>query len=319
VLIGAGGVAVTAAERGLSRPLRHPRLAIYSPTGAPDSKATCFVFERRREEPSAVVKLMADRRFEWRLRSETETVESLRGTLGGHPELVAALPLRPLYAGDLSDDYVVVQQPDPLAACTGWVERATALAWLAAFQQATTRSLAPWNSEDDRREVELTRDGWRRAGRQWAENVVARVSHLLAPLSCMPVPRCTIHGDFWRGNLAFDGKAMRVYDWEWVEEDGRPFFDIWLYELGELRERASRLPERDLQLEVAQSVERVERELERRGLDSRFALATLPGALALITFRERTATGLPGSGEEGSLRVMAAAEELLLSSGAASG
>jgi hypothetical protein len=310
LLIGDGGVAVTAAERGLARTLQRPRLAIYSPTGAPDSKATCFVFERRLSDPSVVVKLMADPRFESRLRWETENVETLRARLAGHRELVEALPLRPLYAGEVGNDYVVVQDPDPLAPATGRVERGTALAWLAAFHQATEHVRTPWDAKDDEREVEHTRDGWLQARREQAEAVAARVAQLLAPLRGVTAPRCATHGDFWRGNVASDGNTIRVYDWEWVERDGRPFFDLWLYELGELRERALSIG--DLEQEVAQAVRRVERELAARALDPRFALATLAGSLALITFRERLATGLPGSGEEGSLRVMEAAEQLLL-------
>jgi hypothetical protein len=56
----------------------------------------------------------------------------------------------------------------------------------------------------------------------------------------------------------------------------------------------------------------VRRELQARGDDPRFALATAAPAIGLLTFRERHATGLPGSGEQESIRVMTAVEELVL-------
>jgi hypothetical protein len=308
-----GRLALDAAERALGRPLRRPRLAIYSPTGARDSKATAFVFERGEQLPSVVVKMMPDSRFASRLRFETESVEALRRSLHA-PEVEQALPLSPLYAGELNGDYVVAQPLDPLASATAAQAREPSLVWLRSFHEATTTGVDPWTSADDHRELELVRDAWERAHPERAAAVVSRVSELLASLHGLPVRRCAMHGDFWRGNIAFDGGRIRVYDWEWFQPGQPPFFDLWLYELGELRRLAQERPA-GLDEGLAAALERVRAEVETGAHDPRFALATLAPSIALISFRERRATGLPGSGEEGSIRVMVASEKLVLDGG----
>lgn len=304
-------LALQAAGSALGRPARRPRLALYSGTGETYLKVTCFLFEEGATEPLLVIKMMPDERFAPRLHFETEVVEVLRAALTGQPELTSTLPLAPLFAGEIAGDYLVAQPLDPLAAGEP-PDRETAIGWLRAFQGATGSPPAPWGSDDDERELWLVRDAWRRARPDREGTVAGRVAELLLELHGSPVSNCAVHGDFWLGNLArLDGK-LRVYDWEWAELKGRPFFDIWMYELGELRQRAESGATR-LEEPLAESLDRVRKALEERGIDARFALATLAPAIGLITFRERRATGQPGGGEESSRHLMMAAEELLLS------
>jgi hypothetical protein len=304
------GLVIEAAERALGRQPKRPRLSLYSPSGAPDSKGTCFVFEPREREPTVVVKAMSDPRFAERLRRETESVELMRARLVDSPEIADALPLPPLYAGEIRGEYVVAQGLDPFARATGREDRPAALGWLRAFQRATTEDKKAWGPGDDERELGFVHDAWQRARSQSESAIVARVAELLRPLHGVAVRRCAVHGDFWRGNVASACDHLRVYDWEWFQLGGRPFFDLWLYEFGELRQTARR--DVDLAAATARALERVRRELQTLGEDARFALATAAPSIGLITFRERHATGLPGSGEEESIRVMTAVEELLL-------
>jgi hypothetical protein len=305
-------LALRAAERALGRPPRRPRLAIYSRTGETFLKANCFVFERGQKEPAIVIKMMPDRRFSSRLRSETEFVEILRSRVASESVVSSALPLAPLFAGDVDGDHVVVQALDPLAVATGQIDRATALSWLGAFQAVTTARTSPWTLSDGERELEFVRDAWKRARPDHVAAVLARAEELMADLHGVRVRRCAVHGDFWQGNLAHRQGRLRVYDWEWAELEGSPFFDSWMYELGGLRQRAES-GEQDLAGPLHQSLQHVRRHLEHHGADGRFALAMLAPAVGLITFRERRATGLPGGGEESSVYVMAAVEKLLLS------
>jgi hypothetical protein len=308
---GPSRLVIEAAERALGRQPKRPRLSLYSPSGAADSKGTCFVFEPGRREPTVVVKAMSDPRFAARLRREIESVEALRAKLAGIADVVDALPLPPLYAGEVGGDYVVAQGLDPLAQATGREDRPAALAWLRAFQRATTKDEMAWGPDDDERELAFVRDAWRRVRPQMEEIVVDRMSRLLQQMHGIAVRRCAVHGDFWRGNIAGGGGRLRVYDWEWFEPEGRPFLDLWLYELGQLRQ-AARRREVDLAAATADALSRVQRELRARDEDARFALATAASSIGLITFRERHATGMPGGGEEASIRVMTAVEQLLL-------
>lgn len=304
-------LALEAAGVALRRPPRRPRLALYSGTGETYLKVTCFVFEEGSTEPVLVIKMMPDERFAPRLHFETEVVEVLRAALDGKPELTSTLPLTPLFAGEIAGDYLVAQPLDPLAAGER-PDRETAVGWLRAFQGATGFDPAPWGPHDDDRELGLVRDAWGRARPDQEGAVARRVAELLLELRGDSVMNCAVHGDFWLGNMTRRDGKLRIYDWEWTELKGRPFFDIWMFELGELRQRAE-TGETELEDPLTASLGRVREELEQRGIDARFALATLAPAIGLITFRERRATGMPGGGEESSRHLMRAAEGLLLS------
>jgi peptidoglycan/xylan/chitin deacetylase (PgdA/CDA1 family) len=312
MLRGEGGRALIAAERALGRTLDRPRLAAFSPTGAVLTKVTCFVFEGDAAEPSVVVKAMAHPAQEHRLVAETDAVEALRRRLGGAPDVVAALPLAPLLVCDVDGEYIVVQPLDPLAAGTGRADPAAAHRWLRAFHAASTSSTSGWGAADEHAARELVSRGWGYARPADREAVAARVEALSRPLLGTELPLCAVHGDFWRGNIAAVGGRLRVYDWEWTQPSGRPLFDLWTYRLAELRDLAERdASHAELLDAAAAGVEPVEAELRRRSIDERFALATLAPALADLSFRIRAATGRPGGGERGAVRVMDAVADLL--------
>jgi hypothetical protein len=311
VLLGpADGLAVAAAERALGHANRRRRFVLYVHTGHPISKALCFVFEPGEAEPSVVVKAMPFRRFKGRLQAEVERLASVRAVVAHDREVAAALPPAPLYAGEIGDDYVVVEQADPLAGAAGRDDRAAAMSWLEGFQTVSSRGATPWSEEDDADVLSSIDDAWGRARPSSRAGVAERTRALLADLRGSRVPRCAVHGDFWRGNIARDGGRLRIFDWEWAELQGTPMFDRWTYELAELRMRASR-GEHDLADPLARALERVTADLAPTELASELALATLPAVLARLAYRIRNATGLDDRMETPSALVMTAVEEVL--------
>jgi hypothetical protein len=305
------GPAIESAERALGRALPDARLAAFSPTGATRTKVTFFVFEAGADEPTVVVKAMPEPRLADRLLHECEVVERVRERLSVVPDVQAALPLPPLGATWRGADYLVVQDVDPLAAYTGRAPRTVALDWLQRFQAATAEGEEPWGQQDDAAELAALEFGWRTGRPETAEPVAARVQGLLGELHGARVRRCAVHGDYWRGNLAGDRTRLRVYDWEWTRPLGPPFRDVWTYELGELREHAVEVSTDELDEAIQRALERVEQRLEERGLDRRFALATLAPAIAELSFRVRRMTGFPGGNEPGAVLVMESVEALL--------
>jgi hypothetical protein len=299
-----------AMERALGRRIRDQRVAFYS-TGGPRPKLHCFVFEGREPAPLAVMKVMAVAGEGGHLERETANLELVRERLRGAGRVLEALPVEPLWSGRVAGDFVVVERVDPLAIATQQAEREASMWWLRGFAEGTATGERPW-SEADRSALEsAVSDAWKRIGSVRADALVDRIHELGAALGGTPVPRCAVHGDFWRGNIAASGDAMRVYDWEWLSFDGQPFFDVWTYELGELRRAADRGVE-DFATPLAEALQRVEAELEHRGLDPRFGVLTLPLTLARVTFRMRTETGTVTGREKASSRVMRATEELVL-------
>jgi len=111
-------------------------------------------------------------------------------------------------------------------------------------------------------------------------------------------------------NMAqLDGR-LRVYDWEWAQPEGPPFFDLWTIELGLLRRKAEEGSARLVEL-TRDALAPVRAEHVHRGLDPRFALAMLGPSLGQLMFRIRRTTGSPGGAETESVHLMAAAELLL--------
>lgn len=303
-------IIVEAVRRAADKDAGAFRLALYSPTGQSLSKAACFLFEEGAEEPALVVKAMPEAVYASRLQHETEIVESIRRQLGGSPA-AAALPLSPRFAGTAASDYVVVQPVDPLASRTGQVDdRKAAIGWLREFQEGTTRRIRAWDQADTAAAVDLVRYAWRRASPKNADVLVARAERHLRTLEGQAVSRCSVHGDFWRGNIAQANGRLRIYDWEWAESEGTPFFDLWTFELGILRRRAEE-GEPNLVQPLRDALAFVSAELGRRGIEPSFALATLAPSLANLVFRVRRATGRAGGAEAESVRLLKAAEELL--------
>jgi hypothetical protein len=132
----------------------------------------------------------------------------------------------------------------------------------------------------------------------------------VAPLRGQPLPRCAVHGDFWRGNIACRAGEIRVYDWEWATLEGRPYFDLWTYELARLRHEPKGATEALHALEAAQRG--VEDSLRSRDLDPRFAGALLAPVAAELTLRVRRVRGLAPPNEEHVELLLAAVERVLL-------
>lgn len=302
-----------AVEEGIGRPVRDPRVAFYG-TGGPHPKLHCFVFEGNAAEPIAVAKAMAVQSEGAHLERETENVEIVRERLAASPDVAAALPEPPLAAIWVGGDYVVVEPVDPLARYTGRADREPAMEWLRRFQDGTAAGTEPWGEADDAESRELVETAWGRARPELLAEVKQRMAALAAELRGAEVPRSAVHGDFWRGNMASDGTSMRVFDWEWLALKGAPFFDLWTYDLAELRQEAH-YGERDFAAPVSEAVDRVRRELAARGIDERFALLTLAPTIGHLTFRVRTRMGYAGGNEEVSTHVMVGAEQVLLGEG----
>jgi hypothetical protein len=287
------------------------RLALYSVAGVGYSKAACFVFEEGAEEPAMVVKAMPDARFADRLSHETKVVETFRRMLGPGSAAAEALPLRPLFAGTAAEDFVVVESLDPMAVGTGFLsEPDAAITWLRDFHEGTTTTIRPWDEADTEAAIDPVRYAWQRARPASADAVISRVGRLLGALEGEPVRRCGVHGDFWRDNLAQLNGRLRVYDWEWAQPEGTPFFDLWMIELGLLRRQVEEGNPRFVEM-TREALARVRAEHARRGLDPRFALAMLAPSLGQLTFRIRRETGAPGGAEAESVHLMAATELLL--------
>jgi hypothetical protein len=132
---------------------------------------------------------------------------------------------------------------------------------------------------------------------------------LLRALEGRPVPRGVRHGDLWRGNVALDGDAMRIYDWEWTYLEAPPFFDLWTYDVAEIRNQILHGRGRPRPLDDA--VAGVAAQLRGLDVDEGFALATLAPSAAELTFRSRWEDGPDSGSEEGSIPLFEDIERLL--------
>ena len=201
---------------------------------------------------------------------------------------------------------MVVEPPDDLAAATGLEDRELALGWLRRFHEEPAEG--EWGGETDLAAVDEMLDfAASQAGVADAASLSAawRAAWDGAPGG---LPRCAVHGDFWRGNIAVDGTRLRVYDWEWAAPGGHPLLDMWSYELGELRGRAGSA---ELTAELDAALRRVQAGLEARGLDSRLALALLVPVAAEVGYRVRRVRGTPPDHEDRPRALLLAAAALL--------
>jgi peptidoglycan/xylan/chitin deacetylase (PgdA/CDA1 family) len=301
-----------AVERALGRPPVDPRIAIYSPHGQPLQKATCFLFEGNAAEPSLVIKAIPERARAHSLRHEVEIVERLRSQLGPGSQVADALPLPPLAIDDQDGDYAVCQAVDPLARFTGRPRPEASMAWLRDFHAATQLDRTAWGAEDRERSLRTVEFAWSHAHPAETDRVVDATSALLEELDGAQVPVAAAHGDFWRGNVAADDDGrLRIYDWEWAEPAERPFRDLWAQQLGEVHEASTHATDAELRRLCEDSLRLVEAELELRGLDRRFARATLIPMLAWLSFRYRIVIGQPGGNEASAARIMTVVDQLL--------
>ena len=305
---GRPGLAVRLAERVLERPLEGAVAAMWAASADRGAKANAFVFERAAAEPVLVVKMLAEARRTHRLEREVEMIAAVRERLAGAPDVADVLPLPTLFCGEFEGERLTAERVDPLGGLAADDPRERVSAWLAGLHRATSTP-RPWTADDTDALVDVVRRGWPRLRPDAAEAVVARTAELLRALEGAPVPRGVQHGDLWRGNVAVDGTAMRVYDWEWTELDAAPFADLWTYDIAEIRHFATHGHGRQRPLEEA--VAGVAAQLRERGVDERFALATLPAVAAQLTFRSRWEDGPDSGSEEGSIPLFADIERLL--------
>ena len=111
--------------------------------------------------------------------------------------------------------------------------RAEATAWLETFQRRNEVRRRPWSEQDVRAALATLAETAR--PEEGLESLAPAVASRLEALRGASVPRCAVHGDFWRGNLALRDGTLRVFDWEWGALEGDPFLDPWMYEIGPLR------------------------------------------------------------------------------------
>ena len=303
--------AISVVERALKHPLDRPSLLFLSSNGS-RGKVTYFVFEGEGTAPVGVVKVMANpRHSEW-LKREASRLELLRGhlTVTAADAVADALPPAAMLTEEIDGDFLLVEPTDPLGDKAFQVNRDRALAWLRAFHDATSQDERPWSEEDEQSALTLVADVWKLYRPEGLERAAAATAERLRRLRKAPVRRCFVHGDYWPGNIASDGRAMRVFDWEWCSGDSPPFVDHWTYELCPLRPVAA-AREHDLTELLAQAAERVRHSLETSGVDGAFALATLAPVVADLVSRTRKLTGEPNGWELAAGSLLAATESII--------
>ena len=304
------GRAVELAEAALDRTLRDAHVALYISSNSSCHKATSFVWQDGNKEPSLVVKSMSCPLHPCHLRHETEVLADLRQQLTGH-RLAATLPPAPLLVGEHYGSYIVVEAVDPLGGRHSAPPRARAVGWLRAFHGATQR-VRPWGPEDEATLLACTRRAYREAGISDETALCERLQAGLVSLRDAPVPLVVEHRSFWSENIAANADEMRVYGWECALLEGRPFFDLWTYELGRLCHWASAARPADA-LTLKSCLHRVEQELIVRGIDSAFARLTLPSVVGDLACRREWATA-PSAEKGQPLQLMRAAAQLVLDS-----
>jgi len=303
------GRAVELAEIALGHTLREPRLAIFRASNSRWVKAIAFVWHDGNAQPSLVVKVMPYQLDVCHLRHETEVVALLREHLAGTP-LAGTLPLAPLFVDDRAGDYAVVEPVDALGGHQSAADRGRALGWLRELHAATA-SPRPWESQDDEAILATTRRTWSESSLGGASQLCHHVGAQLGALRGADVPVVAEHRDFWAGNISMAADELRVFDWEWTRLEGRPFFDLWTYDIAEIRGCETNGLAADLRM-LRSSLRRVEDELVLRGIDPAFARLTLPSVVGEITFRGDWATG-DTFDKRRSVEVMRAAAQIALS------
>ena len=302
-------VLLAAAERALGRAVNQPALSLYSPSAC-TGKLTCFVSEAGRPAPSAVLKVMAERRHGWWLQREVGLVGAVAEQLG--PGARAALLEVPLVAEEIDGDYVVVEDYCELER---WCEQspaacARAHAWLRELHESTTRSRAAWSQVDTAAGVNAVLEAWRLVRPRAATRVARLTERRLQRLYRAPLARCATHGDFSPCNLAEHNGQLKVLDWEWSRLDSSPCFDLWSYQLAELHWQHLATSEQ-LAVRLDAALAFVEQELASVGEDPSFALALLPVVLAEHVTRVRRTFGHAGLWEASGDPQMEAVERLL--------
>ena len=276
------------AARALGRPLDRPTLVLMSPSFAAN-RVTCFVFERREADPAAVIRAMANPRRSDELVAELRFLARLRHRTRDDP-LYDTLPAAPLAVDDAEGDVLVVEGYDPLAAPDGAASAASALAWLARFQAVLANNGRSLSEAEKNALLARVAAGWRTVGCSDAlQSMGSALERLARAVGDIEVPRCAVHGNFWRGNIGGVDDRLRVYDWEWFREDGLPTFDLWTYILADVRLRGPDGADREAAL--TQGIAIATAHLRAAGLPAELAALTIAPTLADLALRGAERSG----------------------------
>jgi hypothetical protein len=279
---------VNLAASALQRKLEQPVLVLLSPSRAAN-RVTCFVFERRDPDPIAVLRGMADPRRGDEIMGELRFLARIRERIAG-TTLYNTLPAEPLAVDRVAADVLVVEPYDALAALGRPGSRASAWTWLAQFQTHLMNDVRPLSRAETEALLRRVEAGWTAAGcTRILPPLISTLEKLMLEVREIAIPRCPVHGDFWRGNISSVDGRMRVYDWEWSAEDGLPTFDLWTYVLADLRLRRS--PAARADLAVARSVADATGYLRAAGLPAALGALTIAPTLADIALRGEERSG----------------------------
>jgi hypothetical protein len=138
-------------------------------------------------------------------------------SLGGLPVLVStAMPGTPMAV--CYHQWLHTARPEPVRR-----DFRAAGEWLAALQTVTSRRHAPVTWPED----VATDLAHRWDGHPQLTPALDRLSAAAVGLSGHRLPLCTVHGDFWFGNVLVEaGEVSGVIDWEAAETTGSPLRDL---------------------------------------------------------------------------------------------
>jgi aminoglycoside phosphotransferase (APT) family kinase protein len=217
------------------------------------------------------------------------------------------MPDEPLLVGRVGGETVVVQRCNPVTAnCEPATDR-RALDWLVAFQRATATTSRPWSDDDSQEVLTTVERALAGPGTEAARDLLPALRSRLHRLHGVDLPRCAVHGDFWRGNLAFEGDRLRVYDWEWSRPEGLPFFDHATWEWGVLRPTERKV----FPGAVRAAVDRVAQRLPHAGIPADVAPVALVYAAAELSTRVEREFGRAGAIGGAATQILAALGTLL--------
>jgi hypothetical protein len=200
----------------------------------PNAKLTVLLFPPDSPRPTLAVKVPTTALAEASIAAERDVLSKVRlglpdaiqasipkledlPALAGRPSLVAtALPGVPMTTRYHAWRHI--SSPKGARADFGAAER-----WLAGFQGATARPRKPVDLEGGLPDV-LRR---RFAAEPHLVELLSTLSEIHARLRATSTPRTAVHGDFWFGNLLWDGGEISgVVDWEHGALTGEPVRDL---------------------------------------------------------------------------------------------
>jgi hypothetical protein len=141
--------------------------------------------------------------------------------------------------------------------------------------------------------------------------VLQEHDRLALELRDVQAPVCAEHGAFTTPDVGLDpAGTFLVGGWEHAVQRGRPFGDPWAFELERLEARAAQDPAWAVE-PLATARRRLADEFHARGVDRRFAAATLLPVLARRALTENFELA-PASVRRAKIGLMAAGTQLAL-------